>query len=801
MKTIELLSPAGSMDSLRAAVGAGCDAAYIGGSMFGARAYADNPEEELLLRAIDYMNLQGKKLYLTVNTLIKTQEMEQKLYDYLYPYYCQGLSAVIVQDVGAIRLIRREFPLLPIHASTQMTLTMAEGGNLLSQYGVTRLVMARELSFQELRRVRESTSLELEAFVHGALCYCYSGQCLMSSMIGGRSGNRGRCAQPCRMEYHLEEEEKGQTYGKFLLSPKDMCMLSQIPQLMESGIDSFKIEGRMKHYEYVAGVTAAYRKQITLYQQLGKEDYIIYHKKHPKELEEEIQKLQDLYNRGGFCSGYYHEKNGSQMMSMQRPNHSGVLVGKVEQVYKNRALIVLEKPISSGDVLEIREKGNCQYEFTVKEEKKEGSSYEVPFLQGSRIKKGYSVYRTKNKKLLVELSKQYFEMQPKILIEAFFTASCTKPSQLTIRCCEQQKDFITVTGEIAQPAKTQPITKERIQIELAKLGDTLFELKEAQIELEEEIFFPIGSLKELRRRALDELTEQIIKQFHRESPKRTQSKNIQLKTKPTSEKQIQTACVMTLEQLEAVCDDERILEVYLDLTDFEIEKLSHAEKLCIDSKKRFFLALPHIFRAKTYDFYCTLSSKLFSENVSGYLIRNFEELFFLTKQFATKTSKKELRLDYTMYTMNQEAKEFFYELGTSQMTAPIELNAKELKQLDITDMELLIYGRLPLMVSAQCLYKNTSNCSKNEKKPLWITDRKGKKIPTISHCRECFSTIYNSDIYSICNKAFKQEICKLNPKSIRWSFTLETKQEVIQILSGQKEDKNITRGHFKRGID
>ena len=216
------------------------------------------------------------------------------------------------------------------------------------------------------------------------------------------------------------------------------------------------------------------------------------------------------------------------------------------------------------------------------------------------------IYRTKNKKLLVELSKQYFETQPKILIEAFFQASCTKPSQLTIQCCGQQKDFVTVTGEIAQPAKTQPMTKERIQMELAKLGDTLFELKEAQIELEEAVFFPIGSLKELRRKALDNLTEQIIKQFHRESPKKTQSKSMPLKTRLTSqkEKQIQTACVMTLEQLEVVCDDERISEVYLDITDFEIKKISDAEKLCVDNKKRFFLALPHIFRAKTYDFYC-----------------------------------------------------------------------------------------------------------------------------------------------------------------------------------------------------
>lgn len=807
MKQVELLSPAGSMDSLKAAIGAGCDAIYIGGSMFGARAYAKNPEEELLLRAIDYSNLHGKKLYLTVNTLIKTQEMEEKLYDYLYPYYGQGLSAVIVQDVGAIRLIHREFPKLPIHASTQMTLTMAEGGNLLIPYGVTRLVMARELSFQELERVRNHTSLELETFIHGALCYCYSGQCLMSSMIGGRSGNRGRCAQPCRRKYYQLNDTK----GNFLLSPKDICTLYQIPKLMESGIDSFKIEGRMKHYEYVAGVTAAYRKQITLYQELGREGYQNYHNKHPKELEMEMQILQDLYNRGGFCSGYYEEKNGPKMMSMRRPNHSGVLVGRVKEVDKKKAVLWLDKPLYAGDVLELREEGSPQYEFTVKEGKKKDTSYVIPFLEKSKIRQGDFVYRTKNKQLLLELSKQYFETQPKILVEAVFTAANHEPIRLMIRCYSKKMDWIVVTGETAAMPKKQPVSKERIQIELEKMGDTLFELRNAEIQLKEAVFFSMGGLKELRRKALSSLTEKILEEFRRECPKKTEGNEDsfqQRERRGQREKMKQTTCVRTWEQLEAVCDCEMISEVYLDVTDFEIERIVPAKQLCISKKKRFFFALPSVFRAKTYDFYCDLSSLLCSEDVSGYLIRNFEEFSFLKEKLAVQTFGKEIRLDYMMYTMNPEAKQFFYELGASQMTAPIELNGKELRQLDITEMELLIYGRLPLMTSAQCLYKNTSGCLKNgnvkiEKgKPLWIKDQKGKKFPALSHCRDCFSSIYNSDIYSIWDTAFGEELRRLNPKAVRWNFTLETKQEVSQILKRPDGNEgNYTRGHFRRGVE
>ena len=286
--------------------------------MFGARAYADNPDRDGLLSAIDYCHLHGAKLYMTVNTLMKERELEGELASFLRPYYEHGLDAVLVQDLGALRLIRSCFPDLSIHASTQMSIQSADGARLAASLGISRIVPARELGLSEIREIYDRTGIEIECFIHGALCYSYSGQCLMSSLIGGRSGNRGRCAQPCRKRYVLTDE-KGQRISKgseaYLLSLKDICALRILPELIEAGIASFKIEGRMKRPEYAAGVTAVYRKYIDLYEEAGAENYHVD--------EEDIRILMDLYNRGGFSDGYYHVRNAPAMMVMDRPNHAG----------------------------------------------------------------------------------------------------------------------------------------------------------------------------------------------------------------------------------------------------------------------------------------------------------------------------------------------------------------------------------------------------------------------------------------------------------------------------------------------
>ncbi|MDE7285351.1 MAG: U32 family peptidase, partial [Lachnospiraceae bacterium] len=326
MGRVELLAPAGNFHALKGAIMAGADAVYLGGALYGARAYADNFTQEEICAGIHLSHVFGKKIYLTVNTLVKEKELDG-LYHFLLPFYDEGLDGVIVQDLGAMRYIRDHFPNLALHASTQMTLTGRFGVSMVKEEGISRIVPARELSLEEMKKIKSETGVEIEAFIHGAMCYCYSGQCLLSSMLGGRSGNRGRCAQPCRLPY--ETSTDGQCYP---LSMRDMCTIDLLPELIEAGIDSFKIEGRMKKPAYAAGVTAIYRKYIDLYYQ-DKEHY------HVSKKDREL--LHALYIRSETGNGYYHRRNGKEMITLHSPSYSetnAALLADIEKTYIDKEL-------------------------------------------------------------------------------------------------------------------------------------------------------------------------------------------------------------------------------------------------------------------------------------------------------------------------------------------------------------------------------------------------------------------------------------------------------------------------------
>ena len=341
----ELLAPAGSFEILKAVIEAGADAVYVGGSQFGARAYANNFSEEELLEAIDYVHLRGCKLFLTVNTLFKNQEIKEQLYDYLKPYYERGLDAVIVQDFGAIAFIKEHFPDLPIHTSTQMTITGVEGAKLLKSIGAERVVLARELSIAEMKQIREEADVELEAFIHGALCYSFSGQCLFSSVLGGRSGNRGRCAQPCRLAYSvLDEHKKEYKKESYVLSLKDLCGIEYLQQLREAGVYSLKIEGRMKQASYAAGVVSYYRKYIDLEKQVSKED---------------MKHLYELGNRCGFTTDYFTKHNDKNMVTFEKPSYEKSNEALHQQIEKQYVGVKSQLPVqgtllmSKGQALEL----------------------------------------------------------------------------------------------------------------------------------------------------------------------------------------------------------------------------------------------------------------------------------------------------------------------------------------------------------------------------------------------------------------------------------------------------------------
>ncbi len=864
-RKIEILAPAGSYESMRAAMNAGCDAVYIGGYSFGARAYANNLEEETLVRAIEEAHIRDKRLYLTVNTLLKEEERKDKLYRFLVNFYQRGLDAVIVQDPGVMHFIHRNFPKLPIHASTQTTVTMAQGAELLKTSGVTRLVTARELSLKEIRTIRDHTDLEIETFVHGALCYCYSGQCLMSSIIGGRSGNRGRCAQPCRMPYRFHSGEQQLSAGneKYLLSPKDIHTTAILPDLVEAGIDSFKIEGRMKSPAYSAGVTQIYRKCTDLYLEYGRERYQTY--LNSAEYERDRRNLMDLYNRGGFSEGYSKSYHGKQMMSLYRPNHSGVLIGEVLTVKGSQTTILLKEDINAQDVLEIRNHEEEGYEFTVKNSRKRGETFttntgKLPTEYGKgkasdrAIRPGASVYRTRNNELLNQLMASYIEQDQRLGIRGILRAKQGEKLTFTV----SYKD-ITVTAyqEVVQLAVKQPMTKEKLKAPLEKLGDTMYYLEELTIEAEDNIFVPVAWLNEIRRDAIRMLTEAIAGAYYRETvpeqPFETDraadgtktfveasedqpeyedysvhSKNNDTGAHPgvflsepntVGKKQEQEkpgicVTVRTMEQLRAALTIPEVMAIYADYDGFQPEELLKLAGMTASEGKRFYPALPHICRLTIYEkLRKELNSLWRAPEISGFIAKNYEEIFLLQSLMREESSDKEIILNHNMYVFNREAKTFWTEKGIDHFTAPLELNSKELKTLGISDCDMVVYGYLPLMVSAQCLYESTEGCRKcknGEQRRDYLLDRMGKKFYIQTNCNGCYNLILNGQCLSLLR--YSSEVSALKPRNIRLDFTLETGSETKEVINAFTEvyrrgraaelkGENWTAGHFKRGVE
>ena len=741
----EVLAPAGSYESFHAAIAAGADAVYLAGNLFGARAFAQNFSEEELLHVIDEAHLHGRKIYLTVNTLLKEKELEEKLYTYLEAYYNEGLDAVIVQDYGVLRFIRQHFPGLALHASTQMTVTGPEGASLLADYGVERVVPARELSLKEVETIKKATQMEMECFVHGALCYCYSGQCLMSSMIGGRSGNRGQCAQPCRLPYTY----KGK--NGYLMSLKDICTLESIPDLIEHGIDSFKIEGRMKKPEYVAGVTAMYRKYTDLYLEHGREKFRV--------KKSDLEELMDLYNRGGFHSGYYFVHNGPEMLCTNRPNHAGTKAAKVLGQKGRELQISVLKDLSKGDVLEFP---SGHGDYTLGKDWKKGERQTILLPKNQREKKGAWIFRTRCNALLQRLNQTYVNAKLQEPISGRVVLKPGEKAVLELRFTGRNgtKTVIRVKGERIAPAENRPLTEEQVTKALAKTGNTPFYFETLDVKLEGDCFCPMQQLNTLRRQGIEELEKAVLNGFRRTSADVGQQdmtdtvSDLEKRADNTAGNLRTSVLAETLEQLEAMWEflesalessemEQSLRRIYLD---FELflgkETPEKTREICRKFQKKkiqIFLALPHISRGN-------LDGKLKSlllaekETVDGVLIRNLESLGMLRKIGFDKS----VIADHNLYILNHEAKKFLKEEGISEYTASLELNAKELSGLDLTDCEGVVYGYIPVMESAQCLEKTCFGCKKASGRDE-MADRLGHRFSMRRVCTFCYNVIYNTD--------------------------------------------------------
>lgn len=838
MKKVELLAPAGSFESLKAALSAGADAVYMGGTRFGARAYADNPDEDGLRQAIDYCHLRGKKLYMTVNTLFKNEELFTELYAFLKPYYEAGLDAVIVQDSGAISYIAENFPGLDIHLSTQCTITMAEGAEEICDEAagflkdrmnpaVTRVVPARELSLDELAEMKKNTGLEIEVFIHGALCYCYSGQCLLSSMAGGRSGNRGRCAQPCRRRYTASVGNEPciplkQTASGYFLSPKDMCVLPYIHKLIEAGMDSFKIEGRMKSPEYVAGVVSVYREFIDRYYELGSEQYGKWLSESKAYLNEKTDMLRELYNRGGFNSGYLYEHNGQDMMSLARPNHSGVRVGRVIKCEGRKASIRLEREVKRGDVLEIRTNKNengmfidekALYEFTVGDDYYSGVIFSVLTMKDRTAVPGLEVYRTRNTRLLAEIDDKYIKNEKKAPVSISYKAAPRVRQELTMS--SETGISVSVFGNEPDAAKNAPTDEKSVRKQLEKLGETCFAADgRTEINVEGNLFIPVGELNRIRREASDALAKKITDGFRREKVPEANEKvfnSVRRTEKDLTAAPSPVVLVSNTEQLRIVTRFSFITDVYFDVSALDPERdirvLDDAWELVSGAGQRLWFVLPAIIRRDSYEGIRSIAEKFSAK--AGFVVRNHEGAGIINK-CRGNGSLPLMRCDYNFYAMNDLSKE----MSGAGFTLSQELNEGELKEVAAGDSEMIIYGLIPVMYSAQCVYRNVNGvCRKADSDYICLTDEKGFTFPTRQLCGSCCNIIYNSSILNLLHRY--ESVAATGCRRVRVNFTFEKPSEVRLVLKCLEDVMNgreyslpeeimgmkFTNGHFCRGVE
>ena len=831
-RTPELLAPAGSFEHLKAAVNAGADAIYMGGEKFGARAYAHNFSREDMIEALEFAHFHEKKLYLTVNTLMKERELFEELGDFLLPYYEHGLDGVIVQDLGAVRFIRNNFPGMEIHGSTQMTITDFHGAVAAKRMGLSRVVPARELSLSEIKRIKEETGLEVEVFVHGALCYCYSGQCLLSSLYGGRSGNRGRCAQPCRLTYQLENCE-GNTLeqrekGKYLLSPKDLCSLSMLPALMELPVDSLKIEGRMKNVEYVAGVTSIYRKYL---------DEIAANWKQREQFrprEEDIHALEELYCRGNFTQGYWKKHNGRDMMSTVSPKNTGRKIGKILSISKNKIKISLEDVLQPKDILVIPVSADRQEELVLtvpsksQEESKKRGQITLNAPRTQSLKAGMPVYRRKNTALSAHIEKNILNKMIKYPVTGDITLKVGEPLMLELFC---RDECAFVEGAIVEASEKRPVAKEDILRQMNKTGNVPFTLTDFEVNMEENCFLPMSVLKNIRQQAFALLEDMLKKKDNRnnqaiyglESECVNFSKKISKKSNQdmpefaveAAQNISQPERIVTLykkEQFVKYCDDSFFDGICLPYEFFLSEELLELAKAAKNKSKKVYLSFPQIFRG--HDGYETMAEVVSSFLWDGIYVHNVNEAEFLCQ----KAYKGNVIAGASFYHWNSSSVEesaWLYPQFTVR-ELPTELSKREVEEMftalnkkeQKNSFELLVYGRIPVMKSAQCLKKTTGHCNKISEQ-LYLKDKKGRKLPVTTHCQSCYNLIWQDqpgsligeDIQNISSfvkrhrfdlfDLMEDEIEKMKQEYLEWSR---------QNFAGNPE-KEETSHHWVYGIE
>lgn len=831
---VEILAPAGNFEALIAGVENGADAVYLGGSLFNARHYAANFNDEELKKAVDYCHSKGVKIYVTVNILMFQRELEEAV-DYVYFLYSIGVDAIIIQDIGLLYILQKVLPELPLHGSTQMTIYDSFGANFVWTQGIERVVLARELTLEEIKNISKNSPCELEVFVHGALCISYSGQCLFSSMIGGRSGNRGRCAQPCRLPYKLVEIkgknviEELEAPGEHLLSTRDLNTIKLIPELIESGAASFKFEGRMKRPEYVATVIKIYREAIDRYYREPNS----YHVK-----PEELTALEQIFNRD-FTEAYLKKIPRADFMSYTKPNNRGLFLGRVVNVKNNLAAVKLEEDLRLGDGLEVWVSVGGRKGETVKfiklnndyvEKAPKGSLVELELPQG--VRKGDRIFKTYDYELMEGAINTYKNIKGEIKINLKIKVDGGLGQKLRAIVSDEYGHEVEVfSDEVCQKAIKHPLTKEVLLKQLGRLGNTKYHLEDITVNLAGNIMLPLSELNKIRREFVSKLNEITIynkrgnwvdeekfKERKRNFFKKFKNDKVNRKVNSIDI----SVKVGDYNSFNSIIDS-GVDTIYIPITTFKNKKFTLPQiKSSIEmGKEKGIKVIPFLPKVIHLDMKVKINKmmdEIIKTEPDGIMVGNLGAIQYLYDHFPGTI----IYGDYYLNVINWTAAKFLLDQGLVRISLSPELNFKEIEEFpfDVLQMsECIVHGYLPLMVSRHCPVSSILGSCNNKgdlncKKQLAFKDRKNYLFP-IEMDDNCLMYIFNSRVLSLLDNI--QRFKTMGLRAIRLEMDRESEVVVKKVVEGyvnvlkyngeagnlinELYPEGVTKGHYFRGVE
>lgn len=813
MGKVELLAPAGDFNCLKAAVQNGANSVYFGVSKFNARAFATNFSIEEMKEIIKYCKLRNVKTDLTLNTLIRNSEFEDAV-SLANEAYKAGIDAIIVQDLGLATFLINNFPELAVHASTQMSIHNLEGALQAEKLGFKRVVLAREICANEIEYICNNTNVEIETFIHGALCISYSGQCLFSSAIGGRSGNRGRCAGPCRLPYSLVFKDNKSGIEKvhdkgYLLSPKDLCGINYIPKLIKAGVKCFKVEGRMKSPEYVATVTRIYRKYIDL--ALSGKKYIV----DP----EDIHNLQQVYNRGGFSEGHLNSKANKNLIYKEKPNNMGLYLGNISSYNPNKGHITLtsKEEISIGDSIGV-EKERTKYNISelmiknsnVKNAEK-GKLITIGRMKGN-ISVGDKVYKLTCKELFAN-AKNSYENKENIKIPLICNIVVKKNTPISINIFSSQNDVpdlykkinISVVSDIIPiEALKTPISVERIIKQISKTNNTPYSFEKITVQLDDGLYVPsISTLNELRRKALEKLEYEISQKFLRQSTFNFKNNLIAVNKENTNFDVSLFLRVLNTDYDYTKLDKQNIKNIYLSLKLFLDKKYTNIIEY-LSNNYNVYIYMPTIIK----DNYKNIITNSFDDiieryNIKGFVISNLADFKYLEKY----KNNYDFVGNYSLNIFNNYSVEKYSDLGLNTVTLSRELNKEAIQEIinnTNAKIELIVYGNLPIMATNYCFLGQTNNCYPEcgtncvKNNTYYLQDRLGYKFRIIPDNLQTVSLICNSKTLSISTKDLYINSARIDILD----ENIDTINSIVEhtIKREKLEGKDFTNGNFNREV-